>query len=352
MSDTPENAAPSEQPIDTAPPHRRTSVPGNLVRGALIGAVETVPGVSGGTVALVVGIYHQIIDSASAVISAFRRLVTGPDRKAGFTAELSRVHWKVVLPVAIGMLLAVFTVAGPMADAMENYPVTMRGLFFGMVLASVAVPARMMLEDLSFRRVQHQILGKDSTHIRLRPWHVALGVVAAVGIFFLVSLPPTDVEPSPLVLIPAAAVAISALVLPGLSGSFLLLTFGLYEPTLRAVDNRDFGYLGIFVVGAILGMIVVVKVLKWLLEQYHTLTLAVLTGVMIGGLRTLWPWQDEARTLAAPGSSGEAWTVVGLAAAGFAVVITLVIIDARMVRRQRAEQLAQLRRTRRGPSVS
>lgn len=335
---------------NTTPPHRRTSVVGNLVRGALIGAVETVPGVSGGTVALVVGIYHQIIDSASAVISAFRKLVTGPDRKAGFTAELARVHWRVVLPVAIGMLLAVFTVAGPMADAMENHPVTMRGLFFGMVLASVAVPARMMLEDLTFRRVQHEILGKDSTHIRLRPWHLALGVVAAVGIFFLVSLPPTDVEPSPLVLIPAAAVAISALVLPGLSGSFLLLTFGLYEPTLRAVDERDFGYLGIFMLGAIVGMIVVVKVLKWLLEHYHTLTLAVLTGVMIGGLRTLWPWQDESRNLFLPESAGEAWGVAGLALLGFAIVIALVIIDARMVRRQRAEQLAQLRRTQSGVS--
>ena len=198
--------------------------------------------------------------------------------------------------------------------------------------------------------MQHEILGKDSTHIRLRPWHLALGVVAAVGIFFLVSLPPTDVEPSPLVLIPAAAVAISALVLPGLSGSFLLLTFGLYEPTLRAVDERDFGYLGIFMLGAIVGMIVVVKLLKWLLEHYHTLTLAVLTGVMIGGLRTLWPWQDESRNLFLPESAGEAWGVAGLALLGFAIVIALVIIDARMVRRQRAEQLAQLRRTQSGVS--
>ncbi|WP_313822364.1 DUF368 domain-containing protein [Citricoccus sp.] len=315
----------------TVPAERPTSLLGNLVRGALIGAVETVPGVSGGTVALVVGIYHQIIDSAAHLISAVRRLITGPDRAAGMREHLALVHWKVVLPVALGMLLAVFTAAGPMADAMENHPVQMRALFFGMVLASVAVPVRMMLQGLATERFRAVASGRDPAAVRLRAGHVIAGIGAAVATFLLVSLPPASVEAHPLVLVPAAMVAVSALVLPGLSGSFLLLTFGLYEPTLRAVDELDLAYLGVFALGMVLGLVLVVKLLKWLLDHRHTITLAVLSGVMVGGLRTLWPWQDESRALHAPGEG--AGLVLLLFLAGFAVVALLLLVDARMQKR-------------------
>ncbi|MFB9072621.1 DUF368 domain-containing protein [Citricoccus parietis] len=315
----------------TAPAERPTSLLGNLVRGALIGAVETVPGVSGGTVALVVGIYHQIINSAAHVISAVRRLITGPDRAAGMREHLALVHWKVVLPVALGMVVAVFTAAGPMADAMQNHPVLMRALFFGMVLASVAVPFRMMLQGLATERFRRVAVGRDPGDVRLRPVHLIGGLAAAAATSLLVSLPPASVEAHPLVLVPAAMVAVSALVLPGLSGSFLLLTFGLYEPTLRAVDELDLAYLGVFALGMALGMVVVVKLLKWLLDHHHTITLALLTGVMIGGLRTLWPWQDETRALSAPGD--DAGPAALLALAGFAVVALLLVVDARMQKR-------------------
>lgn len=324
--------SPADSPAEpTAPAERPTSLLGNLVRGALIGAVETVPGVSGGTVALVVGIYHHIIDSAAHVISAARRLITGPDRRAGASEHLRLVHWRVVIPVGIAMVLAVFTVAGPMADAMENHPVMMRALFFGMVLASVAVPFRMMLQGLATERFRRVALGRDPADVRLRPVHLIGGLVAAAATFLLVSLPPASVEAHPLVLVPAAMVAVSALVLPGLSGSFLLLTFGLYEPTLRAVDELDLAYLGVFALGMALGMVVVVKLLKWLLDHHHTITLAILTGVMLGGLRTLWPWQDEARVLTVPGD--DAGPAALLALAGFAVVVLLLVVDARVQRR-------------------
>ncbi|MEV4899897.1 DUF368 domain-containing protein [Citricoccus sp. NPDC055426] len=315
----------------TSPAGRPTSLMGNLIRGALIGAVETVPGVSGGTVALVVGIYHHIIDSAAHLISAGRRLITGPDRRAGAAEHLARVHWRVVIPVGIAMVLAVFTVAGPMADAMENHPVLMRALFFGMVLASVAVPFRMMLQGLATERFRRVAVGRDPAEVRLRPVHLIGGVLAAAATFLLVSLPPASVEAHPLVLVPAAMVAVSALVLPGLSGSFLLLTFGLYEPTLRAVDELDLAYLGVFALGMALGMVVVVKLLKWLLDHHHTITLALLTGVMVGGLRTLWPWQDETRALT--GWGDDVGPAALLALAGFAVVAVLLVVDARVQHR-------------------
>lgn len=293
---------------------RRTTVPGDLLRGALIGTVETVPGVSGGTVALVVGIYTQLIDSASHVVSAARRLLTGPNRVAGMREHLGAVRWRLVIPVLIGMAVAVFTVAGPMADAVENHPEATRAAFLGMVLASIAVPLRMA--------------GVKA----LRGRHVIAGGVAAALTYWLVSIPPTSVEANSATIIPAAAVAVSALLLPGLSGSFILLTMGLYEPTLRAVAERDLGYLGLFALGMVIGVTVLVKVLQWLLEHHHRMTLVVLAGVMLGALRTLWPWQDPDRAMLAPGP--DLGVPIGLAAAGFAVVTVLVILDAQMVRRQ------------------
>lgn len=299
------------------PETRRTSVPGNLVRGALIGAVETVPGVSGGTVALVVGIYRQLIDSAAHVVSAGKTLITGPDRRAGFIDHLRLVEWKMIIPVMIGMVITVFTVAGPMSAAVETYPVLTRGAFFGMVLASIAVPLRMALQD-------------REGPIRLR--HILAGVLAAAVVFWLVSLPPTAVEPSWYVILPAAAIAVSALLLPGLSGSFLLLTFGLYEPTLRAASEFDLAYLSVFALGLALGLILIVKGLKWLLDNHHRVTMVVLTGVMVGALRTLWPWQDEGRGLQGPGE--DLGLVLALGAAGFVVVLILVLLDYRMSQRQ------------------
>ncbi|GEO94298.1 DUF368 domain-containing protein [Kocuria turfanensis] len=286
----------------------RRSLPGNVVRGALIGVVETVPGVSGGTVALVVGIYDELINSAGHVVSAGKRLLLGPDRAAGARHHLARVEWRIVLPVAIGMVAALLTVAGPMSHLVEEHPVTMRALFFGMVLASVGVPLRLAGGALRVR-------------------DAAVVAAATVLAFVLVSVPPTTVAPAPLLVVLAAMVAVSALLLPGLSGSFLLLTIGLYQPTLRAVDELDLGYLSLFLLGAALGMVVIVKGLQWLLDRHHRVTMLALTGLMLGALRTLWPWQLEDRTLLAP--EGDWWLQLLAAAAGCVVVLVLLAVDAR-----------------------
>lgn len=293
---------------------RRTSVVGNLIRGAMIGVVETVPGVSGGTVALVVGIYTQLIRSASHVVSAMRRFATGPERRIQAREQLREVEWRLVIPVFIGMIIAVFTAAGPLEHLVSTYPELTRAAFFGMVLASTSIPLRMA-----------GISG-------IRWHHVLFGIAAGALAFWLVSMPPTTLEPSPLVIIIAAAVAVSALLLPGLSGSFLLLTFGLYEPTLRAVSDRDFGYLGLFILGLVIGVVSIVKGLEWLLVHRRRITLVILTGVMVGAMRTLWPWQTETRELLAPSTNWPA--ALGLAIAGFAIVAVLAAVDARITKRQ------------------
>lgn len=299
---------------------RSTSLIGDFVRGLMIGVVETGPGVSGGTVALVVGIYARLIESASQVVSAMRSLVTGPNRATAVKSRLAAVEWKLLIPVFIGMLIAVFAIAGPMATLVETYPEMTRSAFFGMVLASISIPLRMA----------------GVSGIR---WHHALaGIVAAAIAFWLVSIPPTMVEPTPIVIVIAAAVAVSALLLPGLSGSFLLLTFGLYEPTLRAVENLDFGYISLFVLGLFIGVASIVKGLEWLLHNRRRITLVILTGVMVGAMRTLWPWQSDTRELLAPTSN---WPLaLTLGAAGFIVVAILAVVDARLSRKA-ALQLLQ-----------
>lgn len=307
---------------ETTAEYRSTSLGGNVVRGGLIGVVETVPGVSGGTVALVTGIYRQLIDSASHLVSAVRALVTGPDRAASFREHLRAVQWAVVIPVMIGMPIGLFTAVQFIGDWVENHPELTRAAFFGMVAVSIAVPLRMVTE---------------SAGGRLRTKHWISGLAAAVVTYVLVSLPPGHVEPHWWILIPAAAIAVSALLLPGLSGSFLLLTFGLYEPTIEAASDFDLGYLGIFFLGMLIGLVTVVKGLKWLLDHHHTATMIILAGVMLGALRTLWPWQDEDRGLQAPDELLPG--ALGLAAAGAVVVGLLVLVDARMARKHQLDKM-------------
>jgi putative membrane protein len=290
----------------------------NLVRGALIGTAETVPGVSGGTVALVVGVYDTAIGSASRLVTGVRLALADLPRGRGPSRalhEIRQVRWNVIVPLLIGMFAALVLMAGLVEGWVEEQPVHSRALFFGLVLASLWVP---------FSLASRAPLPNGATS-SWRPGEVVVALVSAAAAFVIVSLPPGEVEATPLVIVAAAAVAVSALVLPGLSGSFLLLTFGLYERTLSAVNERDFGYLGLFALGALLGLASFVKLMQWLLENRQRITLVVLTGVVAGCLRALWPWQDEDRALLAP--DGQLGAAIGFAALGFVVVAAFAVAE-------------------------
>ncbi|WP_084618269.1 DUF368 domain-containing protein [Jonesia quinghaiensis] len=302
---------------NTTPPR---NIIGDVIRGALIGLVETIPGVSGGTVALIVGIYEDLLESGNSAIHAVRTLITGPDRVAGFTTNMRAVQWRLLIPVLLGMLTAVFTLAGPVSSAVENHPEITRALFLGMVLSSVWVPLKLAGPGFAAR---------DALFV----------VGSAVFTFLLLGLPATQLEPTGWMIVLAAAIAVSALLLPGLSGSFLLLTVGLYQPTLQAVDDRNFGYLGLFMVGAVIGLVVIVKILKVLLSRWHRQTMMVLAGLMLGALRTLWPWQEnEGRGLLAPGDN---WLILtGITLLGMIVVTATLVIDHRLQQRALARTQA------------
>jgi putative membrane protein len=259
---------------------RLREVPLHGARGFLIGMAELVPGVSGGTVALVTGVYERLIDSASHVLSAGRHAVVGPDRWSGTRTHLRRTDWSVIVPVIVGMAAAVVTMAGVMHAFVTGAPEHARGLFLGLVAASILVPLRMLPP-----REEGRTSGAD----------VAVFLGAAVVAFLLVGLAGgRELADPPLLLVTAAAaVAICALVVPGVSGSFFLLAVGLYTTTLDAVDGFDLLYIAAFGLGAALGLGSFVKVLHWALHRHRRVTLLAMAGLMLGSLRALWPWQGE-----------------------------------------------------------
>lgn len=276
----------------------------NVLRGGLIGLAEVVPGVSGGTVALVVGVYQTVISSAAYFSRGLFAAVRGD--LSALRRDWARVRWAVLLPLGFGMLVGIVAGAAALEPLIEAEPTVVRAVFAGLILASLWVPFRMA--------------GSWS------PGMLALAVAAAVGMFFLAGVPSLQTpDPSLWLVAPAAALAVCALVLPGVSGSFLLVILGLYEPTLAAVNDRDVAYLGVFVLGAIVGLALFVRVVQYLLTTFRALTLSLMTGLMAGSLRALWPWQGEERDLIAPGE--DAGSVVLATVIAMVFVITLLVAE-------------------------
>lgn len=298
----------------------------NLVRGGLIGTAEIIPGVSGGTVALVTGVYESLISSAGHVLSGGRMAVADVPRGAGFSraaSEFRRANWGVVLPVLIGLVCAALLAAQLLEPVLHQYPTQSRAMFFGLVLASLWVPISMVEW----------------------PWRLfdaGVAVVVAGLAFVLTSLPPTSVAQNPVVVALAASVAICALVLPGVSGSFFLLTLGLYEPTISALNDRDLGYIATFGLGAVIGLALFVKVLQWLLDHRRRMTLVVMTGVMAGCLRALWPWQDSGRGLLAPTEDVVSSTVFFVL--GVVVVVGMLVVEHLAAKGRNADSAASTSR--------
>jgi putative membrane protein len=295
---------------------RRRFEPANFAFGLMMGAADIVPGVSGGTVALIVGIYERLIGSVRAAATAAARLVSGRPREA--RTALRELEWGLVIPLGLGIVTALVIGARIILPTLENYPVQFRALFFGLIAASLVIPWRRIRD----RRGSH-------------PW---IAVFAAVVAFLLVGIPPRElVDPALLFVFLAAMVAICAMILPGVSGSFLLLVMGMYEPTLRALNGLDLTYVGVFVAGAAIGLGSFSKLLHFLLRGYHDGTMAALVGLMAGSLRALWPYQDESRALLAPPSTESLVMAIAFALVGFLVVFGMTALGDRIHARAEAD---------------
>lgn len=274
----------------------------NFLRGLLMGAADVVPGVSGGTMALIVGVYERLLQAISDGVAALLKL--GRLDAQGGWQGLKAVDWALVIPLAAGIGTALLVGARFIPGLMETYPQESRGLFFGLIAGSLIIP-----------------WARISTPAAR---HILLATVAAVVAFGLVGLPPRAIaDPALWYVLLCASIAICAMILPGVSGAFLLLVFGIYQPTLEAVNARDLAYVATFIGGAVLGLGAFAKLLTYLLHRVYDATMAVLVGLMAGSLRALWPYLADDRSLLLPQTGDPIAVVVMLALSGAAAVLAL-----------------------------
>ncbi|MBI3958651.1 MAG: DUF368 domain-containing protein [Chloroflexi bacterium] len=288
---------------------------GLAARGFLMGAADVVPGVSGGTMAFILGIYEELIQSIRAAARPpFWKALLG----LRIGEALRAVNAGFLVALFAGILLAVFSLAKGLEWLLVNQPVYLWSFFFGLVLASVWTVSK---------RIP-----------RWSPLLVGAVIVGAVGAYILVGLVPLQTPESPWFLFLSGALAICAMILPGISGSFILVLLGKYQFVLGAVNQRDFVTIAIVGAGAVIGLVSFAQVLGWLFKRYHDLAVALLTGLMVGSLRKIWPWKEvlasitdrhgamiptiEANVLPAAFNS-EVVIALGLAVVGFVAVLVL-----------------------------
>ena len=240
-----------------------------VARGVLMGAADVVPGVSGGTVALLLGIYTRLIDTVRSGAGVLTALLRG---KWGETWDrLRRFDWWFAVPLVVGIVVAVAALSSVIDELLSDEPEAMAGLFFGLVAASVVVA--------------WQIMNRPGIGL-------ALGALAVGGLFFwLLGLQSGPVaDPSALVLFGSGIVAVSAMLLPGISGAFVLLMIGVYPAAIGAVDDRSWADLATLGIGAVVGLALFSNLIGRVLDRWHDPTLAVMVGLLLGSLRVLWPW--------------------------------------------------------------
>jgi putative membrane protein len=260
--------------IASAPPARRQRAlrdyAGLVARGFCMGAADVVPGVSGGTMAFILGIYEELIES-------IRNVGQPPFLEAAlkfrWREALQLLNWPFLLAVAGGIGLAIVTLAPGLEWLLENQPVYLWSFFFGLVLASVFVVTKRV------SRWTAPLLGG-----------LALG---AVGAYALVGLAPVQTPTTWWFLFLSGALAITAMILPGISGAFILVLLGKYQYVLSAVNQRDMVTIGLVALGAGVGIVTIAQLLSWLFKRYHDMTVAILIGLMLGSLRKVWPWKVD-----------------------------------------------------------
>ncbi len=239
------------------------------LKGMAMGAADVVPGVSGGTIAFISGIYEELIGTLNNInFSLLKTLKT-----KGLKNAWKKANGPFLLALLSGIFVSVISLAKVVKWFLEHHPILLWAFFFGLVLASIVyVGKQIKLTYLDLKLV----LG------------MAIGAVVA---YLITTINPTETSNTDLFLFFAGAIAICAMILPGISGAFILVILGAYSPVLEAINSRDLKTILIFGAGASVGLLSFSKLLKWLFEKYNRLTLAVITGFMIGSLNKIWPWK-------------------------------------------------------------
>ncbi len=241
----------------------------NVTRGLAMGAADVVPGVSGGTIALLLGIYDRLVGQIALLSTVAGQLLRGRLRQALTTAR--GAEWAFVTSLGVGIATAVLGLVELVRIGIDRQPVAMSAGFFGLVAMTVVTTRREVTQ-----------------------WHLGLAVLAtgvASAVFVLGGLRAGSVaDPAPAALIGAGALGVCAMILPGISGAFILLLLGMYDPVTEAVSDQDLGSVALLGLGAMIGLGVFSRLLQHLLERHRDTVVAVLIGLMAGSLRVLWPW--------------------------------------------------------------
>ena len=289
-----------------------------VLRGMGMGAADVVPGVSGGTIAFITGIYEELIYSIKSInLLAVKLFFTGR-----WKAFWKQVNGNFLLAVFGGIFISVLSLARLLEYLLEHHPVLIWSFFFGLILSSSYVVSR-----------------------KITRWEYpkVVALVGGIGIaFYITSVTPATTTGASWFVILSGGLASCAMILPGISGSFILLLLGKYEFALHAVNERIILDLLLLGSGAIVGLVLFANLLSWLLKKYYEITIAVLVGFMIGSLNKIWPWKETLKTIIVEGevkplveknilpSLGNAddhfWMALLMAAIGIALIILIELV--------------------------
>jgi putative membrane protein len=237
------------------------------LRGIGMGAADVIPGVSGGTIAFITGIYEELVDSIKSInYASIRKIWT-----AGLGSFWKAVNGNFLLSVVVGILISVVSLARILEYILIHYPIQIWSFFFGLIIASAVFVARKI----------------DRWNIIILIFFIA-GIVAA---FLITSFTPAETTDAYWFIFLSGALAICAMILPGISGSFILLLLGKYQFILNALNEGKIGIIAVLLAGALIGIISFANLLSWLLKRYHHITVALLAGFMLGSLNKIWPWK-------------------------------------------------------------
>ena len=238
------------------------------LKGVAMGAADVVPGVSGGTIAFISGIYEELLTSISNIhLDIFKTF-----KKEGFKKAWEKLNGGFLASLLIGIFISIITLAKLISWLLDKHSVLLWSFFFGLVFASIIY------------------IGKQIT--KWNAISITLLLVGAMSAYLITTLNPMVSEnSSPLFMFLAGVLAICAMILPGISGSFILVLLGAYQPVLTAVNEKDLTVIMVIGMGAIVGLLTFSKILKWLFTHYKNYMLAILTGFILGSLNKIWPWK-------------------------------------------------------------
>nr|WP_321411748.1 DUF368 domain-containing protein [uncultured Allomuricauda sp.] len=242
------------------------------LKGMAMGAADVVPGVSGGTIAFISGIYEELITSINNINLSLIPIL----KKEGIKAVWNKVNGNFLVALFLGIFISVLSLAKFLSWLLENEPILLWSFFFGLVVASIF------------------LVGKE-----IKRWTIGSVVVLILGAvlaFFITELPASNNTDNLPYLFLSGALAICAMILPGISGAFILVLLGSYKTILDAVHERDIKIILTVGVGAVFGLLSFARLLKWMFNHYKNITLALLTGFILGSLNKIWPWKKVLET--------------------------------------------------------